>query len=181
MAVVCKEPTHLEARSDLSLLGWFVRLLDKMVRDDGCDLERLRDGIARFEKVATDAVDVAMAAAMPVNPALWPLSLASGRTGKVGSTATGLPSANVLTCDADNCELAKMRLVPSHVPGSELHGEYAKPRHGEREGTGENPGSAMGEERLRRIRSRFVDASNLWIHVRLRRVLVNTTRRAGST
>lgn len=55
-----------------------------MVRDEGCDLQRMRDGVSKFEKVAADAVGVAMTAAMPVNPALWPLTVASGHTSKVG-------------------------------------------------------------------------------------------------
>lgn len=74
------------------LLGSFVRFLDKMVRDEGCDLQRMRDGVSKFEKVAADAVNVALAADMPVNPALWPLSIAAGNTGKVGASYAVPPS-----------------------------------------------------------------------------------------
>ncbi|KAK4155292.1 activator of stress genes 1 [Chaetomidium leptoderma] len=90
LAVVCKEPTHPEARGDLSLLARFVEFLDKMVRDEGCDLQRMRDGISTFEKVATHAVRAALGSDMPVNPALWPLSMASGQTGNA--------IAKLLTC-----------------------------------------------------------------------------------
>lgn len=86
LAVICKEPTHAEAQGDLSLLSWFVGFLNRMVRDEGCDLERMRDGMSKFEKVAADAVGVALASAMPVNPALWPLSIASGHTGNTIAT-----------------------------------------------------------------------------------------------
>ncbi|KAK0713430.1 hypothetical protein B0T26DRAFT_717426 [Lasiosphaeria miniovina] len=85
LAVICKEPTHAEAQGDLSLLSWFVGFLNRMVRDEGCDLERMRDGVSKFEKVAADAVGMALASAMPVNPALWPLSIASGHTSKVST------------------------------------------------------------------------------------------------
>jgi hypothetical protein len=67
----------------LPLLAWFVSFLDKLVRDEGCDLERMRNGISKIERVATHAVTAGLGSAMPVNPALWPLSMASGRTGKV--------------------------------------------------------------------------------------------------
>lgn len=90
MALVCKEPTHPEAQGDLLLLSWFVGFLDRMVRDEGYDLERMRDGLSIFEKVASHAVSAAMASEMPVNPALWPLNLASGHTGKA--------LARMLTC-----------------------------------------------------------------------------------
>lgn len=83
LAVVCKEPTHAEANGDLSLLAWFVRFLERMVRDEGCDLQRMRDGVSTFEKVATDAVSAALASTMPVNPALWPQSLALGHSANV--------------------------------------------------------------------------------------------------
>ncbi len=84
LATVCKEPTHPEVHGDLSLLHYFVRFLEKMVHDEGCDLHRMRDGVSKLWKVATDAVAAAQTSNMPVNPSLWPLSLASGRTGKVG-------------------------------------------------------------------------------------------------
>ncbi|KAK3292976.1 uncharacterized protein B0H64DRAFT_203880 [Chaetomium fimeti] len=86
MALVCKEPTHPEAQGDLLLLSWFAGFLERMVRDEGYDLERMRDGICTFEKVATHAVSAAMTSDMPVNPALWPLTLASGHTGKALAT-----------------------------------------------------------------------------------------------
>ncbi|KAH6847644.1 hypothetical protein B0I37DRAFT_148681 [Chaetomium sp. MPI-CAGE-AT-0009] len=86
LALVCKEPTHPEAQGDLLLLSWFVGFLERMVRDEGYDLERMRDGISTFEKVATHAVNAAIASDMPVNPALWPLNLASGHTGKALAT-----------------------------------------------------------------------------------------------
>ncbi|KAK0730250.1 hypothetical protein B0H67DRAFT_638772 [Lasiosphaeris hirsuta] len=85
LAIVCKEPTHPEAKSDLSLFASFVRFLEVMVHEHGCDLQRVLDGVAKFEKVANDAVGAAFGSAMPVNPALWPLSIASGCTGKVGA------------------------------------------------------------------------------------------------
>lgn len=87
---MCEEPTHHEAHGDLSLLGSFVQFLEKLVRE-GCDLQRMRDGVSKIEKVATDAVSAALATNMPVNPALWPLSLAGGHTGKVGALYT-IPS-----------------------------------------------------------------------------------------
>jgi hypothetical protein len=84
LAVVCKEPTNIEAHGDLLLLAWFVEFLERMVRDEGCDLQRMRDGISAFEKVATHAVRVALgASAMPLHLALSPLSLASDQTSKV--------------------------------------------------------------------------------------------------
>lgn len=85
LALVCKEPAHAEAQGDVLLLGWFVGFLERMVRDEGYDLERMRDGISTFEKVASHAVSAAMASGMPVNPALWPLNSASGHTGKVSN------------------------------------------------------------------------------------------------
>lgn len=85
LALVCKEPTHPEAQGDLLLLGWFAGYLERMVRDEGYDLERMRDGICTFEKVASHAVSAAMASDMPVNPALWPLNVASGHTGKASN------------------------------------------------------------------------------------------------
>jgi hypothetical protein len=88
LALVCKEPTLPEAQGDLPLLAWFVSFLDKLVRDEGCDLERMRDGISKIERVATHAVTAGLGSAMPVNPALWPLSMASGRTGKVSTNQT---------------------------------------------------------------------------------------------
>ncbi|KAK3362518.1 hypothetical protein B0T25DRAFT_561584 [Lasiosphaeria hispida] len=92
LAIVCKEPAHPEAQTDLSLFASFVRFLEGMVRDQGCDLERVLDGVAKFEKVAKDAVGAAFGSVMPVNPALWPLSIASGCTSKA--------IANKLTCSA---------------------------------------------------------------------------------
>ena len=83
LAIVCKEPAHPEAHVDISLLSWLARFLDRMSRDEGCDLEKMRDGVSRFERIASDAVAVAVASAMPVNPALWPLTVASGQTGQV--------------------------------------------------------------------------------------------------
>ncbi|KAK4158960.1 activator of stress genes 1 [Cladorrhinum sp. PSN259] len=84
LAVICKEPTHPEAPSDILLLSRFVTFLDGQISENSCtDLRKLRDGIAQFEQVAKDAVDVALSAGfMPVNPSLWPLSLAGGKTGR---------------------------------------------------------------------------------------------------
>ncbi|GAB1316919.1 Activator of stress genes 1 [Madurella fahalii] len=92
LAIVCKEPAHPEAPSDLSLLAWFVRFLEKVIHNEGCDLQRMLDGVSIFQKVATDAVSAALSSAMAVNPALWPLSLASGHTGKAIAT--------LLTCSS---------------------------------------------------------------------------------
>ncbi|KAK0639200.1 hypothetical protein B0T16DRAFT_462900 [Cercophora newfieldiana] len=83
LAIVCKEPAHAEAHGDVELLGRFKGFLERMVSEEGCDLERMRDGVTKFEMVASDAVAVAIGtSAMPVNPALWPLAMASGQTGK---------------------------------------------------------------------------------------------------
>ncbi|KAH6623330.1 hypothetical protein F5144DRAFT_497883 [Chaetomium tenue] len=100
LALVCKEPTHPEAQGDLLLLGWFAGYLERMVRDEGYDLERMRDGICTFEKVASHAVSAAMASDMPVNPALWPLNVASGHTGK----ATQCFMSNTPNRDLDNAK-----------------------------------------------------------------------------
>ncbi|KAK0653161.1 hypothetical protein B0T16DRAFT_455470 [Cercophora newfieldiana] len=86
LAVVCKEPDHPDAQTDLSLLSWFAHFLDRMVREEGCDLEKMRDGVSKFEMVASDAVAAALGSVMPVNPSLWPLTLASGQTGKAMAT-----------------------------------------------------------------------------------------------
>ncbi|KAK0705796.1 hypothetical protein B0T21DRAFT_377605 [Apiosordaria backusii] len=91
LAVICKEPAHPEAPSDTSLLSQFIQFLSCLI-SEGCDLHKLRDGISRFEQVAKDAVEAALGSNMPVNPALWPLSLASGQTGKAIAT--------LLTCEA---------------------------------------------------------------------------------
>ncbi|KXX76815.1 Activator of stress genes 1 [Madurella mycetomatis] len=92
LAVVCKEPAHPEAPDDLWLMAWFVEFLERMVRNEGFDLQKMRDGVSTFQKVATDAVSAALSSAMPVNPALWPLGLASGHTGKTIAT--------LLTCSS---------------------------------------------------------------------------------
>lgn len=81
LAVICKEPTHPEARQDITLLQSFVAFLNRAI-SRGCPLQKLRDGVSKFASVAQDAVDVAEKEAMPVNPALWPLSVANGETGK---------------------------------------------------------------------------------------------------
>ena len=83
LAVVCKEPTHPEAYGDLSLLAWFVRFLERMVRDGGYDLWRMRDGVCKLEKLGADAVSTALGSTMHVNPALWPLRLPSDYDGTV--------------------------------------------------------------------------------------------------
>ncbi|KAK4248805.1 activator of stress genes 1 [Corynascus novoguineensis] len=91
LAVVCKEPAHSQAPDDLALLSWFVRYLDRLVRDEGCDLRKMRDGISAFEKVAAHAVNTARRNSNePVDPALWPIGQASGQTGR--------DVATLLTC-----------------------------------------------------------------------------------
>jgi hypothetical protein len=88
LAIVCKEPAHPDAKTDVLLLSRFAQFLNMMVVDEGCDLGRIRDGLFKFEKVASDAVDAALSSAMPVHPALWPLIAASGQTGKVSPPST---------------------------------------------------------------------------------------------
>lgn len=82
LAIICKEPAHPDSKIDVLLLSRFAKFLDIMVVDEGCDLERIRDGLLKFEKVASHAVDAALSSAMPVHPAMWPLIAASGQTGK---------------------------------------------------------------------------------------------------
>ncbi|KAK1750078.1 activator of stress genes 1 [Echria macrotheca] len=91
LAVVCKEPTHPEAEGDLAVIDSFVRFLEKMAHEEGCDLERMIDGVNKFRNLARDAVGAAKASIMPVNPALWPLNVASGCTAKAIATS--------LTCE----------------------------------------------------------------------------------
>ncbi|KAK3985329.1 activator of stress genes 1 [Cladorrhinum sp. PSN332] len=94
LAVICKEPAHPDSPGDIALLSAFLDFLNKQIGDNGCiGLQRLRDGVSKFVQVAKDAVDAALGAgSMPVNPALWPLSLAGGNTGKAISL--------LLTCEA---------------------------------------------------------------------------------
>ncbi|KAK5651246.1 hypothetical protein OQA88_12654 [Cercophora sp. LCS_1] len=81
LTVICKEPTHPEARHDISILRSLVAFLNKAITS-GCALFKLRDGISRFITVAEGAVSVAEKETMPVNPALWPLRVANGETAK---------------------------------------------------------------------------------------------------
>ncbi|KAL2140264.1 hypothetical protein VTI28DRAFT_4019 [Corynascus sepedonium] len=87
LAVVCKEPALPQASNDLALLSWFVRYLDRLVRDKGCDLREMRDGISAFEKVAAQAVNTARRNSNePVDPVLWPIALTSDQTGRVSQS-----------------------------------------------------------------------------------------------
>lgn len=92
LAILTKDPAHPEAKEDLPLLASFVSFLQGMVVHEGagCDLHRMLDGISKMEKVAKDAVAAALLTpAMPVDPSLWPLTVASGRTGKVSAIFAG--------------------------------------------------------------------------------------------
>ena len=133
LAVVCKEPAHIEAHGDLLLLAWFVEFLERMVRDEGCDLQRMRDGISAFEKVATHAVRVALgASAMPLNLALPPLSLASDQTSKVSTYPETSSSANTFPAhfsDLGNRDTADMLIVSPYVSCPKLYGQHAESRY----------------------------------------------------
>ncbi|KLU84771.1 hypothetical protein MAPG_03807 [Magnaporthiopsis poae ATCC 64411] len=86
LAILTGDPANPEAKDDLPLLASFVSFLQSMVVHEGgagCDLQKMLDGISKMEKVARDAVAAAsLAPTMPVDPSLWPLAVASGRTGK---------------------------------------------------------------------------------------------------
>lgn len=171
LAIICKEPAHSEAHVDVSLLSWFVRFLDRMTRDEGCDLERMRDGICRFEMVASDAFGVAVASAMPVNPALWPLTLASGQTGQVSLLQLhclprpflrGLSLTSPGNLDPDD-----MFIVSSHVSGTELHGKHTQSRHRQCKETCRNPGGSLGRKWLWTLCPRLSHPGYLWVCISL--------------
>ncbi|KAK4225322.1 activator of stress genes 1 [Podospora fimiseda] len=96
LGMICKQPTLPSNKIDISLLSQFLGVLDNQMSNNNCDsLERIRDAVSKCISIADDAVNVGLEGekiSMPVNPALWPLSIAGGETGKSISL--------LLTCEA---------------------------------------------------------------------------------
>lgn len=56
LAGVVENPTNLHSPSDVNAIGSFVRFLEKMHKQEGCDLGRFLEGCTVFEDIAKTAV-----------------------------------------------------------------------------------------------------------------------------
>lgn len=56
LAEVLKNPSGPLAESDASLIESFVRFVERMKREDGCDLENFLAGVTVLEQIAMNAI-----------------------------------------------------------------------------------------------------------------------------